>query len=68
MTRYTVTAERGQGDDMWVFQCVEAPGAISESTQLEDAGELMREAIGFVEDVAEGDVDVHLEVDFRQAV
>lgn len=34
--RYTVTATRGSGP-VWVFQCVEHPGAISEGRRLSDA-------------------------------
>ncbi len=59
VTRYTVTAERGAGP-VWVFQCREHPGAISESRRLSDAHRLMREAIAFVADVDEADIEIEL--------
>lgn len=57
MSRYTVTAERGAGD-VWVFQCVEHPGAISQARRLDQAETLMREAIAWVAGVPESEVDV----------
>jgi len=48
--RFTVTAERGAGP-VWVLQCVEHPGAISQTIRLAAADQLMAEAIGFVADV-----------------
>lgn len=48
MTTYTVTAERGRDPRMWVFQCAEFPGAISQSRRLADARVLIREVISFV--------------------
>lgn len=59
--RYTVTAERGDGP-VWVFQCKEQPGAISESRRLRDAPVLMQEAIAFVADVDESEVEIDLEL------
>jgi hypothetical protein len=59
MTTYTVTAERGAGP-VWVFQCREFPGAISQSRRLADGPRLMREAIAFVADVAPETVQVEL--------
>lgn len=55
--RYTVTAERGTGE-VWVFQCVEYPGAISQARSLSAAPGLMREAIAFVAEVDPDEVDV----------
>lgn len=57
--RYTVTAERGAGQ-VWVFQCKEYPGAISESRRLSDVFRLMPEAIAYVADVDENDVEIVL--------
>lgn len=56
---YTVEAERGARGG-WVFQCVEAPGAISESRRLADAEPLMREMISFVAEVPEESVEIRL--------
>lgn len=60
MTVYTVTAERGAGRGVWVFQCREFPGAISQSRRLADAPALMREAIGFVAEVDPAAVEIEL--------
>ena len=61
MTRYTVTAERGSGPrPPWVFQCIEHPGAISESKRLDQAEMLMREAIAWVAGVPEDEVEIDL--------
>jgi len=57
--RYTVTAERGAGP-VWVFQCREHPGAISESRRLGDVFRLMPEAIAYVADVDEEAVEIEL--------
>lgn len=56
-----MTAERGTGP-VWVFQCEEFPGAISESRRLADAYRLMPEAISFVADVEPSDVEIDLEL------
>lgn len=48
MTRFTVTAEQGRTPGIWIFQCREFPGAISQSKRLRDAVPLMTEAIAFV--------------------
>lgn len=58
--KYTVTAERGRSG-VWVLQCVEVPGAISEARSLSSAPDLMREAIAFVADVDESDVEIVLD-------
>ena len=60
MSRYTVTAERGQGN-IWVFQCAEYPGAISESRRLSDAHRLMTEAIAFVAEVDPETIEIDLQ-------
>src|SRR5680860_1570160 len=67
MMRYTVTAERGAGP-VWVFQCVEHPGAISESKRLSEAATLMPEAIAFVAGVAESDVEVEVHVELSPSI
>ncbi len=58
MTTYTVTAERGRIPQMWVFQCAEFPGAVSQSRRLADAPLLMREAIAFVSGEPAEDIEV----------
>lgn len=58
--RYTVTAERGHDPRVWVLQCEQVPGAISETRRLGEAPELMREAIAFVAQVDEADVEVDI--------
>lgn len=45
MTEYTVRAERS--GKWWVLQAVEAPGAISQVSRLDQAGDIV-EAIAFV--------------------
>lgn len=57
--QYTATADRGAGP-LWALQCVEHPGAVSETRDLADAQRLMRLAIAFVAEVPEADVDVKL--------
>lgn len=60
MRKYTVEATRGADARVWVLQCVEVPGAISETRTLSQARELMREAISFAADVDEDDIDIVL--------
>lgn len=60
MIRYTVTAERGQGP-IWVLQCQQFPGAISESRRLADADRLMREAISYVAEVDPDTIEIDLQ-------
>lgn len=57
--RYTVTAERGLAA-VWVLQCREVPGAISESRRLAEAEALMVEAISFVAELNAQDVEIDL--------
>lgn len=61
MTVYHVTAERGVGP-VWVFQCSEVPGALSQGRRLADADVLMREAIAWVAGVDPSTVTVTLEI------
>lgn len=56
---YTVTAERGKSG-RWIYQCVEYPGALSESRRLAEAKDLMREAIAFAAHVSEASVNIDL--------
>lgn len=60
MTHYTVTAERGADRGVWVFQCSQFPGAISQSRRLSDATGLMAEAIAFVAEVDPAEVEIDL--------
>ncbi len=54
--RYTATARRdGQ---WWMVQCDQLPAAISQVRRLGQAAETHREAIAFVAEIAEADVDV----------
>lgn len=56
--KYTVTAERGRDPRVWVLQCQEVPGAISQTRRLAEAPALMREAISFVADIDEQHIDI----------
>lgn len=67
MSHYTVTAERGSSN-VWVFQCREFPGAISEGKTLASAYDLMPEAIAFVAEVDEASVEIDLVPDRPQDV
>jgi predicted RNase H-like HicB family nuclease len=67
MSHYTVTAERGSSN-VWVFQCREFPGAISEGKTLASAYDLMPEAIAFVAEVDEASVEIDLVPDLPQDV
>lgn len=57
--RFTVTAERGTGP-VWVLQCAEHPGAISQTRRLREAGRLMAEAISFVAGANPEEVEIDL--------
>jgi len=59
VTSYTVSAEWSNG--WWVLQAVEAPGAISQVRDLEQADQI-REAIAFVTGEPTGDIDIVLQV------
>lgn len=59
VTTYTVIAERGAGS-VWVLQCAEHPGAISQTKRLDQAESLMREAIAWVAEVPESEVEIEL--------
>lgn len=60
MTTFTVTAERGTDPKVWVLQCAEWPGAISQTRRLSEAPRLMRETIAWVSGVDEADVQIQL--------
>lgn len=53
--QFVVTAERTS--KWWVLQAVEAPGAISQVSRLDQVNEI-REAIAFVQQIPESEVDV----------
>lgn len=57
--KFTVTAERG-ASGVWVLQCVEHPGAISETRALTRASSLMREAVAFVADIDADDIEIEV--------
>jgi len=59
MTHYTVTAERGTR--MWVLQCVEVPGALSEVSRLDQA-DVIKESIAYVTGTPEAAVEYDLVV------
>jgi len=42
----------------WSLQCQEYPGAISQVTRLEQAADMMREAIAFVADMPEDSLEI----------
>ena len=58
--RYTSTAERQptSSGSVWVVTCDQHPSAISLVTRLADAAEHQREAIAFVAEVDQADVEV----------
>ncbi|MDR2619610.1 MAG: hypothetical protein LBC29_00525 [Propionibacteriaceae bacterium] len=58
MTTVHVTAERF--DKWWVLQCVEYPGAISQVRRLEQAADEIREAIAWVAELPEDDLDIEV--------
>lgn len=60
MSHYTVTAERS--GKWWTLQCVEVPGAISQVQRLDQADGTIREAIAWVADVPDEEIDVELQV------
>lgn len=55
MSRYTVTAERSS--KWWVLQAVEAPGAITQVSRLDQA-DTIREAIAFVTGEPEAEITI----------
>jgi predicted RNase H-like HicB family nuclease len=59
MTRYTVTAERS--GQWWALQCVEVPGAVSQVRRLDQAEDMMREAIAWVAGVPEDSIEIDVE-------
>lgn len=58
VTHYTATARRD--GRWWVVQCDQYPGALSQVARLEQAAEVHREAIAFVAEVDESDVEVEV--------
>lgn len=65
MTTYTVTAERS--GKWWVLQAVEVPGAISQVARLDQADEI-KEAIAWVADVPQEDVEIRLAISLPDAI
>ncbi len=59
--RYTATAER-TSLGWWSVQCDQAPGALSQVEDLDDAVEFITEAIAYVEQIPEADVTVAVHV------
>lgn len=53
---YTVEATRS--GSWWSLQCREVPGALSQSKSLAEAKKIMPEAIAFVADVPEAEIEV----------
>lgn len=67
VSTYTITATRSPRG-MWILQCDEVPGALSQTRRLSDAPALMREAIAFVAEVPPETVQVRLVVDVSPTV
>jgi hypothetical protein len=65
VTRYTVTAERS--GKWWVLQAVEAPGAISQVSRLDQADEI-KEAIAFVTGEPQDSVEIDLRPQLDEAL
>lgn len=55
---FTVTAERGKGN-WWVTECAEV-GAVSQVRRLDQAADDIREAIAYLADLDESDVDIRI--------
>lgn len=58
VSRYTVKAERS--GKWWALQCVEVPGAVSQVARLDQAAEAIREAIAWVAEVPEEEVEIEV--------
>lgn len=56
ISTFTVTAERGAGD-VWVLECAEV-GAVSQTLRLDQAADEMREAIAYLAQLDESEVDI----------
>lgn len=54
----TYTVEATRSGTWWSLQCVEVPGALSQSKSLAEAQRIMPEAIAFVAGVPEPEVEV----------
>ncbi|MDO5099656.1 MAG: hypothetical protein Q4D85_13025 [Corynebacterium sp.] len=59
MPTFTVTAERGAGD-VWVLECAEV-GAVSQTRRLDQVADEMREAIAYLAQLDESEVDIVVE-------
>lgn len=55
---YTATARRS--GRWWVVQCDQHPGAISQVARLDQAADVHREAIAFVADAPEAEIEVEV--------
>jgi hypothetical protein len=56
--KYTATARRD--GRWWVVQCDQYPAALSQVARLDQATEVHREAISFVADIPESDIEVEV--------
>lgn len=60
MVEVTFTATAHRDGQWWVVQCDQHPGALSQVARLDQAAEHQREAIAFVADVDESEVEVEV--------
>ena len=60
MSNFIVTAERGISSDVWVLVCPEV-GAVSQVENLDDAADEMREAIAYLADIDEDQVNIEVQ-------
>jgi predicted RNase H-like HicB family nuclease len=60
VTLYTVTAEKS--GKWWVLQCTEVPGAVSQTARLDQAEDIIREAILWVAGVPETEIEIDVRV------
>lgn len=65
MTTYTVTAERS--GKWWVLQADDVPGAITQVARLDQADQI-KEAIAWVADVPESEVEIEVAVTLPEGV
>ncbi|MEJ7648714.1 MAG: hypothetical protein WKF57_06745 [Nakamurella sp.] len=63
-----MTAERGATQGVWVFQCVEHPGAISQGRRLGEWESLMGETVAFVAGTPVGSFELALEVKLADGI
>ena len=64
--QYTVEATRN--GQWWSLQCVEVPGALSQAKSLAEAKRIMPEAIAFVAEVPESEVEVTVRPNIPESV